>query len=271
MNATTIRVLQLKLAAAGFDPGPADGKMGGETAAAIGNFLAQRALDVPSGWRSWVRKRQAVLCLQTFCRDAGLEVGDLDGWWGPQTEFASGQLAYLVEHGQLPHPWRDDQPLAANPHHWPQEQEAELNAFYGLPGSNLVMLNLPYALRLSWQTSTVVSKTSCNAKVRDSLLTVLENVLAHYGADGIRELRLDLYGGGFNQRKKRGGSEMSTHAWGIAFDFDPDHNKLEWGREHAAFAKPEYDAWWHYWEDQGWAGLGRVKNYDWMHVQAAKP
>lgn len=271
MDEMIIRTLQLKLAAAGFDPGVANGELDAATGARIDDYLAQRSLDTPREWRRWAHERHAVLCLQIFCRDAGLEVGDLDGWWGPQTEFAGGQLAYLVEYGQLPHPWRDDQPLAVNPHHWPQEHPAELNACYGLAGANLVTTSLPYALRLSWEPSTVVGKTSCNAKVRDSLLTVLENVLAHYGADGIRELRLDLYGGGFNQRKKRGGSQMSTHAWGIAFDFDPDHNKLEWGREHAAFARAEYDAWWHFWEDEGWAGLGRVKNYDWMHVQAAKP
>lgn len=57
MNATTIRALQLKLAAAGFDPGSADGKLGGETAAAIDNYLALRALDGSPEWRNWARKR----------------------------------------------------------------------------------------------------------------------------------------------------------------------------------------------------------------------
>lgn len=52
-----------------------------------------------------------------------------------------------------------------------------------------------YALRLSWQPDTTVGKFSCNAKVRDSFRSVLENVPAHYGANGIRELRLGLYGG----------------------------------------------------------------------------
>lgn len=270
MNATTLRVLKLKLAAAGFDAGPDDGKLNDRTAAEIGKYVALRAPENALGWSAWKRERQAVLCLQIFCRDAGIEVGELDGGFGPQTEFAFAQLAHLVEHGHLPHSWRDDRLPEANPHGWPPERPAELSAFYGSPGANLVTASVPYPLRLAWQPESRVDHVVCNRRVRDSLRLVLENVLAHYGADGIRELRLDLYGGGFKERRKRGGSELSTHAWGIAFDFDPARNKLEWGRRHAAFARPEYDAWWHYWEDQGWTGQGRVNNYDWMHIQAAR-
>lgn len=32
------------------------------------------------------------------------------------------------------------------------------------------------------------------------------------------------YGGGYNYRVKRAGSTLSTHAYGMAFDFDPAHN-----------------------------------------------
>ena len=95
-------------------------------------------------------------------------------------------------------------------------------------------------------------------------------VLAHYGPDGVRELRLDRYGGCFNPRKKRGGTSWSTHAWAIALDFDPERNRLQWGRERAAFARPEYHRWWELWEEEGWVSLGRVANFDWMHVQAAR-
>jgi hypothetical protein len=28
-----------------------------------------------------------------------------------------------------------------------------------------------------------------------------------------------------------------------------------------AFAQPEYDAWWRFWEEEGWVSLGRTKNY----------
>jgi hypothetical protein len=68
----------------------------------------------------------------------------------------------------------------------------------------------------------------------------------------------------------RGSSRMSTHAWAIAIDWDPDNNQLQWGRDRATLARPEYRDWWEIWEREGWLSLGRVKNYDWMHIQAAK-
>jgi len=98
----------------------------------------------------------------------------------------------------------------------------------------------------------------------------LSGVLAHYGQAEIRRLRLDLFGGCYNYRRMRGGSAWSTHAWGIALDFDPDRNQLSWGRDKASFAKAEFDKWWEIWENEGWTSLGRTKNYDWMHVQATR-
>jgi len=35
-------------------------------------------------------------------------------------------------------------------------------------------------------------------------------------------------------------------------------------------ARPEYDFWWRLWEEAGWVSLGRSKNYDWIHIQAAR-
>lgn len=63
---------------------------------------------------------------------------------------------------------------------------------------------------------------------------------------------------------------LVLHSWGIAIDYDPDRNQLQWGRDRAVFAGPDYDAWWQFWEEEGWTSLGRTRNFDWMHVQAAK-
>lgn len=50
----------------------------------------------------------------------------------------------------------------------------------------------------------------------------------------------------------------------------PDRNQLKMGRDRAVFARPDYDVWWRCWEEEGWTSLGRTRNYDWMHVQAAR-
>ena len=69
---------------------------------------------------------------------------------------------------------------------------------------------------------------------------------------------------------KTGGRAMSMHSWGIAIDFDPAHNRLRWGRDRARLAGPDYRAFLDIWEAEGWISLGRERNYDWMHIQAAR-
>jgi hypothetical protein len=115
-----------------------------------------------------------------------------------------------------------------------------------------------------------ISHISCHTKVADSLEAVLANVHAHYGDAELKRLRLNLFGGCFNPRKKRGGSSWSTHAWAVAIDWDPSRNQLQWGRDRASLSRPEYTFWWRAWEAEGWVSLGRSRNYDWMHIQAAR-
>lgn len=267
LGAIPMRTLQTAL---GFSQSAIDGKYGDATRMAVTLALNKLKPATQDDWRTWDEQRQTVLCLQVYCQQAGFDTGVLDGLWGPQTQYASEQLTYLQKNDQPPAPWRDELIVAANPNAWPLEREEELNAYYGQPGTNLVMLNLPYPMHLSYQLNTVVTRTQCNPKIKDSLERALKQVLAHYGLGEIQRLRLDIYGGGFDMRKKRGGTSLSTHAWGIAFDFDPDRNQLKWGRDRASFARQEYDVWWRCWEDEGWVSLGRSRNFDWMHVQAAR-
>lgn len=216
--------------------------------------------------------RRLAAFIQLLAGDAGIDAGLVDGFWGPQTQFAFDSLLYLEEHGLLPPEWRDQPVPDNNPNGWPGQAEAGLTAFFGQPAdeSQLSLLDVPYGHRLAWDLSTRVHRIRCHVKVKDSLERVLHKVLAYYGEARIRELRLDRFGGCYNPRRMRGGSSWSTHAWGIALDYDPDNNRLNWGRDRATFARPEYDAWWSFWEEEGWVSLGRAANYDWMHVQAAR-
>ncbi len=104
---------------------------------------------------------------------------------------------------------------------------------------------------------------------KSSIEKIMRAVLDHYGLERVQELRLDYFGGCYNDRSIRGGTLPSMHSWGIAIDFDPANNQLRWGRDRATFSRPEYQAWWEIWEAEGWVSLGRQRNFDWMHVQAA--
>jgi hypothetical protein len=270
MKAAAVRLLQQHLVQEGYDLGDVDGKLGKKTYAAVQSALAKRSADLPAGWEDWSNHRKCVAMLQLLCREKEIAVGEIDGWWGPQTEYAYDMLAHHREHGELPPPFRDETPLDVNPNAWPRQAEADLNRFYGEIGKNQTRLALPYPHRLSWDLRNTLNSFWCHEKVHDSTLRVLTRVLEHYGPDRIKELRLDRWGGCLNVRKMRGGTRWSMHAWGIAIDYDTEFNQYNWGRDRATLAGPQYDAWWRFWEEEGWLSLGRTRNFDWMHVQAAK-
>ena len=152
---------------------------------------------------------------------------------------------------------------------WPKQSYNFMTAFYGPVGENQTQIQLPYEMYLAWDEKAKVKKITCNKKCAESLHTIFEQTLKTYGLKDIQKLRLNSFGGCLNVRKMRGGSAWSIHSWGAAVDLDPDRNLLKWGRDKAAFAKKEYDNFWKIVEGEGWTSLGRAKNFDWMHFQAA--
>jgi hypothetical protein len=258
-----IKFIQAELNSLGHDPGPVDGIAGRATKAALDKVAALPA--------SWPIERKLVGLLQLLAQSEGLEPGPMDGLWGPQTAHAYEQLLHVRLYGTPQPAWRPEDIHLPNPNNWPsQRTDEELIAFYGQMGKHQKRIALPYPHRIAWDMDTSVSSFQCHAKVHDSLLRILTKVKDTYGMDGIRQLRLDVWGGCLNVRKMRGGDRYSTHSWGMALDYDPDNNRLDWGRDRASFARPEYGQWWQIWEEEGWVSLGRQRNFDWMHVQAAR-
>ena len=270
MKTAVVRAIQQTLVNEGFKPGTVDGRLGDNSYRAINEALTKRKEGLPGDWAAWSNPRKTVAYLQLLCKERSIDSGEVDGFWGPQTDYAADTLTQLLVTGEMPKPWRDETPLSVNPNNWPLQNEAELNTYYGKVGTNQVSLALPYPHRIAWDLKTSINSYQCNAKVHDSAKRVLQRVFDHYGMERIKELRLDRWGGCLNVRQMRGGTQWSMHSWGIAIDYDPDDNQLKWGRDKAIFARTDYDAWWRFWEEEGWTGLGRSKNYDWMHVQATK-
>lgn len=134
-------------------------------------------------------------------------------------------------------------------------------------GSYLVSIDLPYPMRLAWDKDTIVKKMRCHHLVAKNFTDVFKGLLAHYGLPKIQELGIDLFGGCFNFRQMRGGSDYSRHSWGVAIDLDPERNQLKETSKTARFARPEYKPMIDIFYQNGFISLGVEKNYDWMHFE----
>jgi hypothetical protein len=211
-----------------------------------------------------------------FLQSAGYKVHPADGAFGPITERET--LKFQAANGLKPDgivgpkTWQfittvsNNTPLSQK---WPKQDYKSMVNFYGPVGENQTSLDLPYKLKLAWNLNTSLSRVTCNQKITKSLYTIFEKTLKTYGEKEIEKLRLNVFGGCLNVRKMRGGSSWSIHSWGAAIDLDPDNNQLKWGRDEASFAKKEYEDFWKIVESEGWTSLGRSRNFDWMHFQAA--
>jgi hypothetical protein len=147
----------------------------------------------------------------------------------------------------------------------------QLIAKYGKPTVDgkgyLVTIDLPYPMRIAWDLDEKVTKMRCHKLVADKFKLVFNDILAHYGHEKIVELGIDLFGGCFNFRKMRGGTDWSKHSWAVAIDLDPSRNLLKETSKTARFARPEYKPMIDIFYKHGFISLGREKNYDWMHFE----
>jgi hypothetical protein len=149
---------------------------------------------------------------------------------------------------------------------------AQAIAKYGKPnqaGSYLVSIKLPFPMRLAWDKNTIVKTMRCHKLVANQLTAIFTDILSTYGIAKIQELGIDLFGGCFNFRQMRGGSDWSRHSWGIAVDLDPERNQLKETSKTARFARPEYKQMIDIFYKHGFISLGREKNYDWMHFEVS--
>ncbi len=131
-------------------------------------------------------------------------------------------------------------------------------------------LDLPFRMRLAWDLETKITGFAIHEKAHESAIRVFDRIWKHYGQAGIEEIGVDLFGGCYNCRRMKGSTGWSMHSWAIAIDFDPARNQLRWNRQRARLAKPDAEKFWSFWEEEGWLSLGRARDYDWRHIQAAR-
>lgn len=250
---------QLALKNAGFYKGAVDGDFGKKSQAAMQNLLAK--LKITNA--NWPTSRKLTALDQWIMREAGINAGAIDGLIGPQTLFGYEQWQDALRDLDP-----DKQIIAKQPQNFPRQKD--MAAFYGKPGENHVLLQMPYPMRLAWDKNTSIQKFTINAKCSESAGRAFAKVFDHYGYNKIRSLGLDLFGGCFNNRNMRGGKSLSTHAYAAALDINPMQNQLRWNSDKAAMAKKDCAPFLDAFAAEGWISLGRERNYDWMHLQAAR-
>lgn len=227
-------------------------------------------------WRLWGTPRTTLASEQLAYKWLGIDSGPIDGLLGPQTLYARQAFAQRTGDKREPSPFetvRDRDPEAPPAVRSRFPREKDMIAFYGTPGpeieASLVRVRCPWELTLAWNPAVTTSSVSIHKHCAASLQSVFDELLTLYSHSDIVSLGLNLYGGSYSHRRKRGGSSWSTHAFGAAIDWDPAHNGLYVKAPAARLSRSEYLPWWTVWETHGWLSLGRARDYDWMHVQAA--
>lgn len=284
--AQAVKYIQLRLRKHSLYQGNIDGirtvtSGRSETDTAIKKALSTRQSELAlkpqeKSYHDWSDKRRATAYFQLLLGDLNFEPGPADGFWGPRTDAAYDLMA-----GNMDRNWRDNrdaEPVEPAPGRiiqpvrniWPKQETTALSNFYGPPCSvSMSRIEIPWTMKLAWDKKTRIQTISVHEKCAESLSRIFQDVSNTYSTREINEYGLNLFGGSYNCRKMRGSGRMSTHAWGIALDFDPERNQLRWDANKAFLARPELEPFWQIWEREGWTSLGREKNYDWMHVQAA--
>ena len=244
--------IQSFLTTEGFYTGKVDGIPGPATIAAGKALLAKHRIDTAS----WPNDRVLIAVTQLFLNKVNGATLVPDGYAGRATNDA----IYIYNTVQL-----HSIPVK---NLWPRQRDVP--AFFGQVGRNQVMVQCPFMMYGDYDRRIKVPHFSAHRKVAQSIERVLARTLEHYGAAQIKKLQLDIFSGCLNVRRITGGSGYSMHSWGIAIDFDAAHNQFAQTSRSAAFAKPVYAPFLDFWEAEGWVSLGRARNYDWMHVQAAR-
>lgn len=269
-----IKQLQAELAKLGHDPGPIDGIPGRKTMQGVDRLIAVHG---PEGWKDWADARRQIAAEQLIYLHVYKinQIGAADGYAGELTRYARAVYAARLKNDGKPVPtieeWRDKEkphipaPGGAARTLWPRQQDVE--KFYGTPGSGWTLVKMPFPLRLAWEPAKTIPHASVHSKCEPALKRIWERVKEHYGHERLKELRLDFYGGAGNVRKMRGGTRWSMHAYGCAWDVDPDRNQLRWGRDKATLDESAYKPFWDIVYAEGALSLGLERNYDWMHFQ----
>lgn len=107
---------------------------------------------------------------------------------------------------------------------WYAENIVRVPAPWRMSMGDIVIRELTVHRLMKDQLSTMLGAIGDAAGYSSSLDFAVPTEHQRAGLDKLRLWGMTSYGGGFNYRVKRSGSTLSTHAYGIAWDFDAPNN-----------------------------------------------
>jgi hypothetical protein len=84
----------------------------------------------------------------------------------------------------------------------------------------LARITLPFPLVVSWDHSQSVTAITCHKLLTKPFADVFDRIQT----SGLQS-KITSFGGCFSFRPQRTGTKLSTHAWGIAIDLNPETNQ----------------------------------------------
>jgi hypothetical protein len=143
----------------------------------------------------------------------------------------------------------------------------QIISIFGKAGDdrNLITVTMPYSRRIAWDLKALTNKMQCHKLVAPVFQKIHTEILEHYGIEEIKRLEIDIFGGCYNFRKMRGGSDWSRHSWGIAEDLNPIKNGLKMTWKNSQFFKQEYKPMIDIYYKNGFINQGKEKGFDAMH------
>lgn len=234
--------LQSRLTAHGYQVGLIDGVLGPVTVKALKAFEAANGLPV----------------------DGTADEAVVKALRAPASAVTPAVAATIPDRNVAP----EKETFQPSKNVWPRQ--ADVPSFYGKVGENQLSIEIPFDMYLAWDKGQRIRKMTLHHKVAASAERVFQRVAGIYSQADRKSLGIDLFGGSLNVRKMRGGSNYSMHSWGIAIDFDPERNGLNVHKPIARLSSPDAVQFWLAWETEGWLSLGRARDMDWMHIQAAR-
>jgi hypothetical protein len=81
-------------------------------------------------------------------------------------------------------------------------------------------VTLPFPMTLSWDHSHSVNAITCHKLLASAFVGIFDRIQS----SGLQS-EITSFGGCFSFRPQRTGTKLSTHAWGIAIDLNPETNE----------------------------------------------